>query len=726
MTVSLPDMWENPGFKHELDKIAQEQAELFSYFGVSKESYFEMLGFPNTENDEERLEIVKKLIVRDQQDDNHFIYTLFSPQHDFTSIPWMRYLAKRFFNEDSPIYRPKAGFRFMLQAAILGSEDLYKPIGQFYHFGPNDTVGIDYAEAIYWYEKSFKYKADVEVCANIMDVYRSRDKFMPSQTLSYPRKISQMIVQAAEIDAENSENGVLKYTAANILSNGYGIEKNEKLAIQYYEELLQKKSAINFYPLRILAVRYALGLGVDANLKKAKKLLVDYPDLRCNCHNYYVPIEELLNEAHKPEYQDVIQSLRDVYHREEGAQLILEILRNQKKAITRADYLIFYAMKVLAKSENWKNAENWVDLLYYVRLSNHGFNPEKVIKDTWRLGPFYNAVASNGLPVLGELHHEHFGTPQIPDGMPIESGIIAFHGLTATPDGQIKFKFSTDEISPAYLLPEDIDTALVLAFGYESFQWPSIDISQHSSNHGALEEAQLKGVEPAWLIETPIGPTLYITDFLSGRLAWDFEEFDVSDSDLGEKGKRLVKQLKSIDAPEAFLTPIWAINVNSKDVILSIDAYNSPREPGKSWLFSKDYLSKLYQVFKPQEKTYEVTVAKVIMRISGGYKKKESPEDDGKWLFKDDMRFRHNQICAKLTEEFDTVAEIIPVYERLRQFTGLIYALHAVRERGFEPNAGLKKYVTLKRLEFEQRIVDKQPEYARSLPFFSKKLEIGC
>ncbi|MBN8520335.1 MAG: hypothetical protein J0L77_00360 [Alphaproteobacteria bacterium] len=736
-------MLDNPDFQRELDKIAQDQAEILKPFGGSKVSYFHAKGVFYVESEVGRSYAIGKILKQNPVDDLA-IFSFFSIDYHRSSRIWISHMAKKFAKRDSPIYRPSAVFPFLLQAAILGETRLYERVAKYYMYG-GEGVDKDYEKAAYWflkhfeldpnmdYEKSaysflkdFELDPNLMTCLTVMKIFRDALGFDAGQTHAFPPSIAQMIVKAAEIDSDNILDGTLKYTAATFLVDGYAVERNEALAVQYYKDLLRKDANINFFPLRALVIRYALGLGIQADVEKAKKLLADHPDKRCDCHNYYAPIDELLLNAHKPEYQAIIQLIRTVYHHEDAPQLILQSIQEHYSETTRANFLVLNAMKSLARTENWGNVNGWVDAMYHTRLSYYGFNPEKVIQDTWRLGPFYNAVARNGLPVLGELHHEHFGTPQMPDGLPIEPGIIAFHGLTTTPDGQIKFKFSTDEASPAYLLPEDIDAALVLAYGYRTFQWPSIDISQHPSNHGSLAEAQLKGVEPAWLIETPIGPTLYITDFLGGRLAWDFKEFDISDSDLGNKGKRLVEQLKSIDAPEAFLNPTWAINVNAKDVILSIDECNNLRDPGKFWLFGKDHLAKLNQVFKLQEKAYDVTVSKVIMRISGGYKNKDNSENDRKWLFQDDMRFRHNQICAKLTEEFDTVAEIIPVYERLRQFTGLIYALHAVREKGFEPNTGLKKYIELKRSEFEQRIVGKAPEYARSLPFFDKKPQVGC
>lgn len=291
----------------------------------------------------------------------------------------------------------------------------------------------------------------------------------------------------------------------------------------------------------------------------------------------------------------------------------------------------------------------------------------------------------------------------MPNEKSIKPGIVGFNDLVATSEGDLKLNFIESEEKPALLFEEDLDTALVLAFGKDDFQWPSIGIEQHKVIDAELEEAQLKDLSPRWLIETPIGPTFYITDFLGGRLSWEIDAFEVAKTDLGQLANQLIEELNDIDASDPEGNLGWQINVNAKNVVLHVN-----------------------EKVQDSQKTWSVSFDHVEMRITGGYSMphKDTGEKE-MWHYTDDLQYKHGQVCAKLTENFDVIAKLMPVYERLRQFIGILYALDTIKQKGFRPNSHLQGHIKQKQFQFERRIEGKAPEYARSLPLV-KKCVIGC
>lgn len=562
------------------------------------------------------------------------------------------------------------------------------------------NVGLD--KAVSLCEKIFENSPNAELAAYIRTLYMDKMGIEGDDLLSLPDHVKNIIVKAAQYDRDNVYAGSLKYAAACFLAQGLGVYRDEEKAVQYYEELVENPSFLSYYPLRALVIRYALGWGVEADIERARELYYSNPDMRCDCEGYYEPIEILLNNLVTGPYvsysKTVAQYIRTAYETGNGPQIIRETERFRSQIGLESKVPILYALKVLARSECWESANDWADTYSHFKLIDRGYNPEGILADTWRFGPFYNPVAENGLPVLGLIQDEHFGTPGMRDGDRIEPGIVGFKGLTANKKGELKLHFTQSAFGPALLLPEDVDTALALAFGEEEFQWPSIDIQVKNG----MEEAQLKKIDPPWLIETPIGPTFYITDFLGGRLTWALDHFEIANTDLGHEAKRLVEYLKSIDLP------------------------NPPGFIGKMINVHTDHVARHFEeAVENGESVFKITMGDIKMRIVGGYTVRAKDGTTKEWQYKYNTSYAHGRVCAELSEHFDTVAEILPVYERLRQFIGMVYALKDLRDAGFEPHNELWQYIFDRQYDFESRIKNKQPEYARSLPL-KEKLVIGC
>lgn len=558
------------------------------------------------------------------------------------------------------------------------------------------------------------------------------------QTHQYTPEIIQYIVQAAELDDHNPQKYSIKHLAASLYAQGLGVERDEAKAIQYYEDVVVNKSDFYQFSAMALAIRLTFGLGVERDLIKAKKLITDVIDYMASIRsvveladpdrkkegeidfqkefqtdkNLFIDIlkdrelfrliERLLEHAHEPEYQAAIQYIQTDYQSETCPNKILNDFQGGRFKVSEATLPIIGAITMLARYENWRNLNEWNNTFDYIHLAHHGFDPNKIMSDTLRFGPFYNAVSDTGLPILGDLQDSHHGTPDYYTGEPIEPGIIAFDGLTATSKGVLKLHFTESATDPALLLQEDIDTALALVFGYEKPIWPSIDMPFHTTKDGQLRNINVKKFEPEWLAET-IGPTLHITDVLGGKLSWSFDEFEFAENELGTMASDLIDQIKAIKAQIPRKTVSHSINVSFTNAYLGIDENTDPS--GTT--------------------IWDIGIGRVDMRISGGYGTIDESGTEQEWQYRDNLGYKLGQICGTLTDNFDTIAKVLPVYERLRQFTGMVYALNELRGKGFKPNAELQAHIDRKKAEFESRVAGKPPEYARSLPLFERRPAIG-
>lgn len=56
-----------------------------------------------------------------------------------------------------------------------------------------------------------------------------------------------------------------------------------------------------------------------------------------------------------------------------------------------------------------------------------------------------------------------------------------------------------------------------------------------------------------------------------------------------------------------------------------------------------------------------------------------------------DGQARHDTYADYLTREYDRLAACWPVFERQRHLVGLLYAIHELRKRGFQPGSTLNE-----------------------------------
>ena len=368
-----------------------------------------------------------------------------------------------------------------------------------------------------------------------------------------------------------------------------------------------------------------------------------------------------------------------------------------------------YGLMVLSRSESWRNHHVWQAIFRIVLMDFADSDIDQVLERSWNYGPFYNKTDLNGMPILGDLHSEHYGTFGNEDGLTIEGGRRDFLGLTASDDGEIDFHFASDEGKPSLIFEEDILVALALAFSEEHFQWPAVDMPHHQVSTDLInlgctipsgEEPHLIDLEPRWLLNTSIGPTLHISDLLAGRLAWDTEEFSFSDDENSHQIKKILSQISRLKTPHPKRYFGRVVNVNLEEVNLAVGVKKIQGQYSTSVIPSQPKL-----------------------RISGDYQFTE--ELTRRWSKENDIKYNHGHRCAILTQNMHIILTSLPIFDRLLQFMKMIYSLNELKKQGFMPSKDLHDLAVCKKLEFISRMPHEYTQIVFAQPFFPRN-RIGC
>jgi hypothetical protein len=409
-----------------------------------------------------------------------------------------------------------------------------------------------------------------------------------------------------------------------------------------------------------------------------------YENMKSDPNSFFAfdPFEHWFSRSELRELHNVLHSRRNPYFNLEHMRPVLELLGT------------------FIEEEHYN--PNLDDILiarnYYSSIQDKPEFSHQIIKgNTLRFGPYYNAIAQNGLPVLGEYVEQYVDATHPNHLRPLNSKITHFIGLIGTPNGGIDFDFGAKDGKPVTITEEDIDVSLVLAFAYDKPLDVTIDMASRSHLSFFSTDIQEKVFEPVWLAETDIGKTSFITDFLAGRFAWHADQFEIgkgASNHSRQKAQDLIQKILSVPSNDPS-DKVSIVNINPAFVKLDVGVIDCPNDTN----------------------LIGIRVAEVKIQIDGGYTHDTTSRD---WHHRNDLRFSHPQITKILTDEFNLIAQLVPVFERFRQCVALSNALTLLRQKGFEPNASLSAHIQEKREEFENRIAGKPPEYAIPIPFFYK------
>lgn len=524
-----------------------------------------------------------------------------------------------------------------------------------------------------------------------------------------------------------------KRTLVEFIMSGYskGEHNDRSQAMNIYKRMYEHRQNEEeipiFHGLGILAIRTFLGIDTDISHPEAEKILQNLPTHDQNkpvcyaCEKQFSECSELIEKCkNDPETRktvDVITGLiRNVYYNKISFEDAEQFLSSNIVYDVQIACDAFKLVRYIAAQESWITSKEWRSLSLVAETKLLGLTPDHVKKSALSVGPRYNPVSKNGLPVLGQWESASRDPAEverqfITEGAFVpESGIIRFEGLSAEQNGSIRFKVKVSSEKPALILQEDIDVLMVLAFGREGGNneaiWPSLGLEPMDKLHkdfgekfdtktGLLKE---KVFEPHWLGYTNLGKTLFYTDYLIGALTWESKEFQIADD------KQSI--YPGFDVFAASLLYDFRMTGGPKP-----DAFEASRimlRPEASIFIPQS----ITEDPRTKSKTIHITCDSIPMRVDGSYWK-----GDDRSIALNDTDFQQGRLTQKITGHYNDIAMMMPVFERARQLVGMQYALFKLRELGYKPSMldqqslseRLKHYESLPVLPLNQRIMTYVP-----------------
>ena len=347
---------------------------------------------------------------------------------------------------------------------------------------------------------------------------------------------------------------------------------------------------------------------------------------------------------------------------------------------------ILWSLHELASGEEWADRYKWQDVLRKVQARTMGLRYEDIMASTLFEGPRYNPTAKNGMPVLGvwEPPSPNEATVErqmIDSGSYVpEAGIVKLKGVFGNPDGTLTFDFIKASDSPALLVAEDFEVAMVLAFGDpEGLLHPYLSL-EDPNRYGIKDRYKtfnFKEWNPHWLGYTDLGRTLYMTDQLIGRMCWSPREFDIgaADKTFDPRAQKFALDL----VEDISMTGGRSTSASYARVMLLPENISCP--------VSKDAAGRLH-----------AEVREVKMRVDGDYILIGSGKSKDVQLATNDDTYMQGRTVNKLTRRYNDIAAMMPVFARAQELMALMHATRKLREQGpkhgFTLSAELQEKVT--------------------------------
>ncbi len=335
-------------------------------------------------------------------------------------------------------------------------------------------------------------------------------------------------------------------------------------------------------------------------------------------------------------YADLVGRVKD------NNNAAIEIAINRLWAL---EYLYSYEGRDLESDNRFENTSTRNFFIQCLASKLLDSSPEQLIVSTEDFGPFYNRRNRFGYMLPGD-----FDVSEVPSGS--FGGLLGIRGA----NGEIEFRFDEARNSMAYLTKEDIDTALVLAFGDDKPLMPSISMNNLDDRTPFLAE---KVWEPEWLGKTAFGKTLYATDYWMGRIC-------------GFKNG----ELHANEILADYLKATQEIVLGLHEIGLRVDNTNFNLRPMQiDWFWETD----------ANNQEHRCTIKKITMGMLSEKAKFDSENKQyvNEWSGEDTG---HSKI---FNERYDEIATMWPIFERQRHLVALTRSLTELRERGFQPSAAL-------------------------------------
>lgn len=636
------------------------------------------------------------------------VIILFNTKTDILSTDWLNIIGVAYdFHENNNYFNPEMAVAYLTSAAQLGNKQSLWNLHRRYVLGLDATIDID--AAIYWLQKARRAghpDAAWAIATIIVDHDQDYDRGHPAVRAA----VRSLMDESQRLGSFFAILSIAKFESAGTC----GYSRDPLVAMRIYEVVATQSStqdsnfAVAVEAAYLLSLRYFIGFQTIRDIDSARRYLMIIPKRS----NIYCP-ESFILSAEKLQHlidRDVLstqpdaclfmEKIVDTLSKEgiDGIGSVKFYLDSLARTHIQSTVDILWACRELSRHEGWMPIEKnlWSALYDHSHAIEIGVNYGDMIKYTKDTGPRYNKESDKITPVLGSLEPPSMTRPDFSEQrdrtgsfVPM-AGVIKFSGLRATQHDVIEFKVVNAAHRPALLLDEDFDVALALAFGNAEGAIEPIFSLEDPVHFGFPKHRkysfQYKYWHPHWLCFTEFGRTLYACDQIVGLVCWHPREFEIDEGNnppmfgLVELARRLVSDIELTGGRSGVGS---GVRVMLKPEHISIVSRVADR------LFSG--------------KTFEVTVNEVKMRIDGDYIIKDDGLNQRVTLHTNDSTYAQGRTVNALTDRYDDLATLMPVFARAKEMMGLLHALINLRMAGFEPAPHFLENIRLTYKKYEER-----------------------
>lgn len=608
--------------------------------------------------------------------------SIYSDEQYGQNPDWLNYMGIVYDQPGTSVFDDKKAHDFFVRAANIGH------LGAAYNLGVRWLRGvydqIDVERARFWFQRAFELGHGCGG-ASFSDMLMSDPRYGDPKHADFTQMTHDILAQSEKLGGPWAIFRTATLKASGRL-DGYDIEGAiERYMFLAREEVCAPPRGRAALCLSLHAfLGHSLGIDTDVALKFLNQIpapseqdSVLYGVSNAAERLRYIITQDLLpydleqkrkgqnSFALRPDHQTAYNLMSDIWSGDLTVDNAIKGINSGRIPVTQALSDRLWAQTVLNDHEWNKNSEVWQNIYRAVQLKLLGVTEHKAQISTYDFGPQYNKFDANGFPIPG--------TPALVSSSDSprsatnpEKGYGKLLGLTATPTGDVSFSFGPlAEGQMPLLFPDDIDVVMALSFvNSRKVMWPSIsieDLEQQvpSRPRWSLEQ---KVWEPHWLSRTRIGQTLYATDYWIGNLAWRSDKFS-----LGRESREQAQ----------FLLNKLALCGGRHDG-MSARVMLRPTKVHWNWTREKD-------------QSLRCQLHKVDMRVDGGNIVVFPDGTEDRNMHLNSPNYATGRVANLLTSHYDEISELWPMFERLRQITGLMYAGAELKKQGFRPGNALRE-----------------------------------
>ena len=558
-----------------------------------------------------------------------------------------------------------------------------------HHYWGGKTGRVDHNAAVFWFDVALKMGHGVAPKFMYQILASEDERFGDPNEPEFNAYMDDLMRKADEMGFACSAEWLNKRQAF-----GYGEYNDQERVMKGYEDVMTGdfNTPTHLDSLGAYAMRHVLFGTVSRPyadiVGKIQKMVKEH-----GYQGYYIkaldlPLDRLdkvkqrLDSSNEYSFyfRQIADRVRDFYGQkispEKFSSFVDDILRTGHVEQRKAGRDALLVANQLAGMEGWYIGRHIFQAFEKVHAACLELDEVEMKRSAMLMGPFYNAVdPDNALPILGEYlpaseSYEEVEFQRVTLGAYApQPGIVSIESITGEQNGSITMNFETDDAAPAMILQEDIDVAMALAFGDpKQAIWPSLSIESEHPQHLSDEYKyfSVKVWNPSWLGQTDFGRTLYIVDLLTGELTWNPKHFSVA-------------------KPEDSFDPDFPGYIKNFLGDLRFTGGADKASHGKMINVSPEYIPITIQKQRSQSggELWHLPLPIKKMRINGAY----TQEKDGKDIrniARNDTTFAQGRLTQRLTDHYDDIAAMMPVFERARQLSAMTYGLIGLRDSGFK------------------------------------------